>query len=108
VLDPQGKIDIPRTRKLVEAAQPMDVTFHRAIDMSNNLEAALEDIISIGGIQRILTSGGESSCLEGLDMLAKLVTLAQDRITIMPGGGITVKNVQKIIQGMCLKIEAYL
>ena len=67
--------------------------------MSINIEQALEDIISIGGIQRVLTSGGESSCLEGLETLAKLVQIAQDRIIIMPGGGITTKNIQRIIQG---------
>jgi copper homeostasis protein len=48
---------------------------------------ALEDIISIGGIQRILTSGQDSSALEGLDTLVKVFDAAKGRIGILPGGG---------------------
>jgi copper homeostasis protein len=65
----------------------MQVTFHRAFDVSRDPCQALEDIISIGGIQRILTSGQDSGALEGLDVLAGLVDRARGRIIILPGGG---------------------
>ena len=65
----------------------MAVTFHRAFDMTSNASEALETIIDIGGIQRILTSGQESTVIEGLDCIAELIRQASGRITILPGGG---------------------
>jgi len=63
------------------------VTFHRAFDMVKDPYHALEDIIRIGGIQRILTSGCERSAYEGLDTLVELSKRAQGRIIILPGAG---------------------
>ncbi len=48
-------------------------------------------------MERILTSGGDSTCLEGLDVLASLVQKAGNRVTIVPGGGITERNIQRIL-----------
>ncbi|KAJ3311731.1 hypothetical protein HDU76_003055 [Blyttiomyces sp. JEL0837] len=97
LLKKEGSVDIEKTKMLVELARPMQVTFHRAFDVSRDPFEALEDIISIGGIQRILTSGQDSGALEGLDMLAALVEKAKDRIQIMPGGGVTPRNVRRIL-----------
>jgi copper homeostasis protein len=44
-----------------------------------------------------ITSGQEASVLEGLDLITTLVRKAGDRITIMPGGGITERNIAKIV-----------
>lgn len=87
VLLPDGSVDKIRVKRMVEAAQPMLVTFHRAFDMVKDPFQALEDIIEIGGIQRILTSGCERSAYEGLDMLVELNKRANDRVIIMPGAG---------------------
>ncbi|KAI1313395.1 hypothetical protein EDD11_002662 [Mortierella claussenii] len=76
------------------------VTFHRAFDMVKDPFRALEDIIEIGGIQRILTSGCERSAYEGLDMLVELSKRANGRIIILPGAGITDRNVTKIVSAM--------
>ncbi|KAI8355495.1 copper homeostasis protein CutC [Mortierella sp. GBAus27b] len=100
VLLPDGSVDKIRVKRMVEAAQPMLVTFHRAFDMVKDPFQALEDIIEIGGIQRILTSGCERSAYEGLDMLVELNKRANDRVIIMPGAGITDRNVNKIVSAM--------
>lgn len=55
-LNPDGSVDKEKTKRLIELARPMSVTFHRAIDMSSNLEKAVEDCIELG-VDRILTSG---------------------------------------------------
>ncbi|KAF9895951.1 hypothetical protein BX616_008478 [Lobosporangium transversale] len=78
----------------------MQVTFHRAFDMVKDPFQALEDIIEVGHIQRILTSGCERSAYEGLDMLIELNKRANGRIIIMPGAGITDRNVNKIVSSM--------
>lgn len=95
-LTADGLVDVARTRELVTLARPMAVTFHRAFDMTPDPFAALETLVDLG-IDRILTSGQESSALEGLPLIAELVKRAGDRITIMAGGGITPRNVDRVV-----------
>eukprot|EP01117_Protostelium_nocturnum_P015288 TRINITY_DN5907_c0_g1_i2.p1 TRINITY_DN5907_c0_g1~~TRINITY_DN5907_c0_g1_i2.p1 ORF type:complete len:258 (+),score=88.32 TRINITY_DN5907_c0_g1_i2:98-871(+) len=98
ILTTEANIDFNRCQQFVKLATPLKVTFHRAFDMVKDPFKSLEDCISLG-IDKILTSGLESSCLEGIDMLKLLVEKSQDRIRIVPGGGITHKNVGKILKG---------
>jgi copper homeostasis protein len=95
ILNPDGSVDQARTRELTDLARPLGVTFHRAFDMSRDPHEALETLITIG-VDRILTSGQESSALEGLDLISDLVREAGERIIIMPGGGITERNLSRI------------
>jgi copper homeostasis protein len=95
-LTADGFVDVAHTRELMKLARPMAVTFHRAFDMTPDPFAALETLVDLG-IDRILTSGQEASVLEGLPMIAELVKRAGDRIVIIPGGGITPRNVDRII-----------
>lgn len=98
LLNPDGTVDVARTAELVELARPLSVTFHRAFDMSRNPREALETLISLG-LDRVLTTGQESSALEGLDLISELVRQAADRIIIMPGlsSGLSERNVAKIV-----------
>lgn len=95
LLDNDGCIDTVRTRELVELAFPLPVTFHRAIDMSPDLEVAVEQVIATGA-SRILTSGGANNATHGMSEIAKMVELARGRISIMPGGGVSIKTIAKI------------
>jgi copper homeostasis protein len=96
ILTREGKVDRIRCAELVALASPMQVAFHRAFDMADDMVEALEDIISLGMV-RILTSGGKASALEGAEMLAKLISIADGRISIMPGAGISTDNISQII-----------
>jgi copper homeostasis protein len=96
LLTADAMIDVERSRRLIERARPMAVTFHRAFDMTADPFAALETLIQLG-VDRVLTSGQEESVLEGLPLLAELVRRAGDRIVVMPGGGITARNVDRIV-----------
>ena len=95
ILRNDRRVNIERTRALVEFARPLPVTYHRAFDESADLHQALEDVIQTGAT-RILTSGGAAGAPEGTAMLAELVTDARDRIIIVPGAGITSLNVEKV------------
>lgn len=95
VLLPNGDVDRKRSAELVEMAEPMSVTFHRAFDMAADPFAALEEVIAIG-CDRILTSGQARSAMEGADLIAQLVQRAGDRIIIMPGAGVTDANLAEL------------
>ena len=95
ILKPDRTVDIDRTRELVELAQPLPVTFHRAFDESPDLSQALEDVVRTGA-PRILTSGGASTAPEGATNIAILVEAAAERITIVPGAGIHAGNILQI------------
>lgn len=96
MLDADGNIDVNRTTRLVEAAYPMGVTFHRAFDRVKDFRKSLKDVIATG-CERILTSGLVPRCEEGLGTIKELVELAQGDIIIMPGSGVKSTNIQKII-----------
>jgi copper homeostasis protein len=97
VLTKDHRVDVERTRELVEFAKPLPVTFHRAFDEAADLRQALEDVIE-GGAKRILTSGGAKSALEGAAALAELVEAAGERIVIVPGAGISSRNIEQMAQ----------
>lgn len=91
-LDPDGEVDAARCRELADAAGGLDLTFHRAIDMSRDLLRSLDHAIELG-FHRILSSGGAASALQGADRLRDLVERAAGRIAVMPGGGVDAGNV---------------
>ena len=97
ILDEHNQIDIARTTELVKLARPLQVCFHRAFDLADDPEKALEDVITCGA-DRLLTSGQASSAQEGLPLIKKLVKQARGRISIMPGAGISESNIQHIVE----------
>ncbi|MEJ5961991.1 copper homeostasis protein CutC [Pedobacter immunditicola] len=96
ILKSDGSVDKERCAALIALASPMKVTFHRAFDSCIDMEKALEDIIEIG-CERILSSGGKVTALEGAGRLKALIKLAAGRISIMPGAGVRENNVADII-----------
>ena len=96
LLTADGAVDAARTRELTGRARPLSVTFHRAFDMTADPFAALETLVGLG-VDRVLTSGQEATVLEGLPLIAELVRRAGDRIIVMPGGGITARNADRIV-----------
>jgi copper homeostasis protein len=92
LLNHDACVDGPRTGQLVETARPLPVTFHRAIDMTPDLNAAVEEVIATGA-SRILTSGGAPNVTIGMNQIAQMVRIARDRIAIMPGCGVTSENI---------------
>jgi len=95
ILKADGSIDKKKCSRLVEAAYPLGVTFHRAFDWAVNPFEALEDIIDIG-CERILTSGQQPTAMQGVSLIFDLVRQAEDRIIIMPGSGIRASNIADI------------
>lgn len=96
LLTTDNKIDKKNTTLLCEYARPMQVTFHKAIDI---IEDPVEGVIllkKINGITRILTSGGKTTAREGKITLQEMVKVANDKIKIIAAGKITDKNIEII------------
>jgi copper homeostasis protein len=96
ILDAEGRVDIERTRQLVDLARPLNVTFHRAIDMSVDLLRATEDVCQTSA-DRILTSGREQTAWQGVETIARLVKAVRGRISVIACGGINRDNAASIV-----------
>ena len=97
LLTPDGRVDVTRTRALLEAARPLPVTFHRAFDAARDPDEALEALIEIG-VARVLTSGQQATAPEGAELIRRLVERAQGRIGILPGCGLDETNVRAFVE----------
>ena len=95
LLNRDGSIDKKRTARLIEAAYPLEVTFHRAFDRCRDPFEALEQLIEIG-CTRILTSGQQPTAPQGIDSIGQLVKAANDRLIIMPGSGVRKDNIREL------------
>jgi copper homeostasis protein len=95
VLNSDDTVDTARTKELIALARPLQVTFHRAFDVCVDMNRALEDVID-SGADRLLTSGGKTDAVKGVNTIAALQQRAGNRIRIMAGGGIRIKNVRDV------------
>ncbi len=103
---PDGSVDSDSCHRLVDAADGMSVTFHRAFDMVSDHIEALESVIALG-CNRILTSGLKPDALTGAPTLAALNRAAAGRIIILAGCGVSASNAAEILQQSgCKEIHA--
>lgn len=94
-LTPEGDIDIALMKQLLEAAQGMSVTFHRAFDVCRQPKQALETLIQLG-CHRILTSGAQPTAEQGIPLLKELQAQADGRIILLSGCGVNENNIARI------------
>lgn len=105
ILNKDNSIDLIRTKELIELSKPLEFTFHRAFDLVENPIEALQQLIEIGA-NRILTSGQENSVGNGLDLLIELKNKTNNKLIIMPGGGINADNVHLFKENGFAEIHA--
>jgi len=87
-----GALDRAVLADLVAAAQGLDMTLHRAVDLCDDATDAVETAAALG-FQRILSSGGAATAIEGLPRLAAMIAAARGRVAIMPGAGVSAETV---------------
>lgn len=99
VLDARGFFDRPAMACLVGLAKAnnLEVTCHRAFDVTCDPYHSLEVLIDLG-VDRLLTSGQQKTAVEGIPLLRELIERAKGRISIMPGGGIRPENVGEFLK----------
>lgn len=93
ILTENKEVNFIQNKELVQLANPLPCTFHRAFDEINNQMEALDKIIECG-FKTILTSGNANNAMEGLSSLKALALKSNDKICIMPGGGVRATNIE--------------
>jgi copper homeostasis protein len=96
-LTPENAVDPQVTARLVSEARPLAVTFHRAVDRTPDLGAAVATLVELG-IERVLTSGGAETAEQGIPSLATLVRRFGAGITIVAGGKVRAGNVVRVVR----------
>lgn len=91
ILQEDKTINVTQNKELIGLAKPFSCTFHRAFDEVNDAFQSLEDIIECG-FTTVLTSGQAQNVAIGMAVLTQLVEKANNRITVMPGGGLRSSN----------------
>ncbi len=91
-LTKNGQIDAGKTKRFVDMAFPLPVTFHRAFDMCRDPFEALK-ILKETGIIRLLTSGQKNKASEGVELIKELIKKADDEIIVIPGSGLDENNI---------------
>jgi len=92
VLTSEGKIDAAATKRLIAASEGMEFTFHRAFDECSDWENGFNFLLS-AGVTRLLSSGQQTKAIDGIELLKRLKDRAQNKLQIMPGGGVNAQNV---------------
>ena len=96
LLTESGDIDVENTSRLARLAMPLDVTFHKAIDYSNDILRSFQQLNSIDGITRVLTSGGMDTAWNGRNVLKQMQDLQGRRINIIAAGKVLPDNREQI------------
>jgi copper homeostasis protein len=97
VLDTFARLDLERTAALIEVAEELPVTFHRAIDQVPRRVVSIDALAALG-VARVLSSGGAETASEGMDELRAMVERADDRLTVVAGGGVRAHNAREIVE----------
>ncbi len=94
-LTEDGELDKEKMARMIDRAGNMDITLHRAFDMSRDPFATMEAAIELG-CKTILTSGQQSDVVKGKELLKELYARANGRIDIMAGCGVKKWNIREV------------
>jgi len=97
-LRPDGELDREALGRFRDAARDAAIVLHRAIDLVPDPIAAVGEAIALG-YDKILSSGGAPTAVEGMTTLAAMVAAAGERLSVIAGSGVSPDNVMRIIAG---------
>lgn len=97
LLNRDHSIDIERISELAHLARPLMVTFHKAIDSAKDIPLSVEQLKTIG-VDRILSSGGQKTAIEGCEMLRKMIEITGDQLNIIVAGKVTWENFDEVVR----------
>ena len=96
LLTRSGEVDMQHLVELVKLAGAMKVTFHKALDETRDIEKEFLRLRDSGVVQRVLTSGGAQTAMEGSEMLKKMIGLSNGKINVVVAGKVTMENISEL------------
>lgn len=98
-LQEDGSVDEVNTKAMIDLIHGAGKTavFHRAVDVTPDLDAAMETLIRLGA-DRVLTSGQQPKAPQGAACIARLQKQYGDAIEILPGSGVNAENAARLLQ----------
>ncbi len=96
VLKPDGALDLEALEPLIECARPMQVVLHRAFDFCPDWRAALEQA-AVLGFERVLSSGGAPTVMQGREQLAQMLRSSPPDLTVVPAGGVSEQHIDELV-----------
>ncbi len=94
-LTADGCVDKSLCRRLIDAARPLEITFHRAFDLSRDPFQALDDLLDLG-LDRVLTSGHAETAVQGTQLLQGLIHHAGEKLIVIVAGNVRAANIQQL------------
>jgi copper homeostasis protein len=105
MLTASREVDRDGLLRVVDAADGMPITFHRAFDDARDLHEALDVLLEFDAVTNVLTSGGKGSVLDAADEVRALVVrAAQSHCTVLAGAGLNVDRVAGFVRAT--RVEA--
>lgn len=96
MLDENNEVDFENTKRLSVLSRPMQVTFHKAVDDTPNLMDSIKTLLQIPDIQRVLTSGGKATAIEGAQALREMQSAGKGKIIILAAGKVMAENLMEV------------
>ena len=100
-LTEDGWLDEEALEVLIDRAVGLQITFHMAFDaMPTEMQYEAIDWLAERGVDRILTHGGAAGTpiSENYQHLRELISYANERLIILPGGGVNYENAAEVAE----------
>ena len=111
VLDKDKRVDTLSLNRLVNISLPMKITFHKAIDQTDDIFVEMDKLVNCDGVTSILTSGKGEFILENKSLTIQILDKYKNKTNIILAGAITYNNfdlIHKVFNGMSTMEEKLL
>lgn len=95
-LNSQGEVEIDRCRQIRGIIGDRELVFHKAFDVTCDWKSAMDALVEVG-VNRIMTSGQQTTAFEGRSEIAAMLEYANGRIEVLPAGGVNSSNANQIV-----------
>ncbi|GLV64652.1 copper homeostasis protein CutC [Bacillus mycoides] len=97
VLNEQNEVDEEKLTELLSVVDGINVTYHRAIDDTENPVEVMKTLKGFHKVTHVLTSGGQGSIVDNIPVLTEMQKVSNGQIQLVVGSGVTKENVKQLL-----------